>query len=275
MPEGDTVHKVARRLAFELEGQDLRSVHARRLDASPLAGARINAVISQGKYLSIVCDNGLTLRSHLGLYGAWHRYAPGEVWQRPPWQASVALTTDAGVFVCFNAREVEIHASDGWRHRDAQARLGPDLAHGRAPPADVLSRLQAFAGPATQLVDLLLDQRIAAGIGNVYKCEVLFLSSQSPLARGGDLPPEVLLALYDLASDLIRANLGRGPRVTRSPPDGRCGLWVYGRAGEPCLRCGTLIRYDRLGARPRATYWCPACQTLGRASAGAVPGAMV
>jgi endonuclease VIII len=261
LPEGDTVHKVARVLASDLLGQVLRGCQARRLDASCLIGARVASVVSEGKHLSIVCDNGLTLRSHLGLYGSWHRYAAGESWQRPAWQASLVLVTDARVLVCFNAKEVEIQASQGWRRRDAQGRLGPDLARGRALAAILSARMDALVGPETLLVDLLLDQRVAAGIGNVYKCEVLFLAGLAPLAQRGDLPADTLVGLYDLASDLLRANLGSGRRVTRRESDGRAGLWVYGRAGQPCLRCGGSVRRDRLGVNPRPTYWCSGCQT--------------
>ena len=280
MPEGDTVRQVAQCLAPELRGQVLRGVEARRLDMRRLVGARVVAVESKGKHLSIVCDNGLTLRSHLGLYGSWHGYAPGEPWQRPAWQASLVLVTDVRILVCFNAKEVEIHASQGWRHRDAQARLGPDLAAGRAQPQTLLARMEAFAGPETWLADLLLDQRIAAGIGNVYKCETLFLARLSPVVRRADLPAEALIGLYHLASDLIRANLGGGPRVTRWGPGGRPGLWVYRRAGEPCLRCGAPIRRDLLGLTPRSTYWCPACQgvalTVGAGpESGPISGRMV
>jgi endonuclease-8 len=115
LPEGDTVHKVARLLAADLSGQVLLGVRARRLDAAPLVGARVTAVVSDGKHLFIDCDNGLTLRSHLGLYGSWHRYGLDEAWQRPTWQASLVLVTEQRVLVCFNAKEVEILASRGWR----------------------------------------------------------------------------------------------------------------------------------------------------------------
>lgn len=260
LPEGDTVHKVARLLAKDLSGQILRRVQARRLDVRCLTGARVVAVASAGKHLSIDCDNGVTLRSHLGMYGSWHRYAPGERWQRPTWQASLVLATDAQILVCFNAKDVEILASQGWRRRDALDHIGPDLACTHASPATLLARLDALVAPETLLADLLLDQRIAAGIGNVYKCEVMFLAGLAPVLRRSDLPSEALVGLYDLASDLIRGNLGVGPRITRQTSDGRTGLWVYRRAGQPCLRCGDQVRCDRLGVKPRLTYWCPGCQ---------------
>jgi endonuclease-8 len=126
LPEGDTVAQVARLLRPHLVGQTLTAVQARRLDTGHLVGARVTACESTGKYLNIACDQALTLRSHLGLHGGWHGYAPGEAWQRPAWQASLVLATEARVLVCFNARSVEILATQGWRQRDARLRLGPD-----------------------------------------------------------------------------------------------------------------------------------------------------
>ena len=121
--------------------------------------------------------------------------------------------------------------------------------------------MRARALPADSLmVDVLLDQRVAAGIGNAYKSELLFLGRISPAALLGDLDDPTLLALYARAAQLIRANLGGGPRTTRPAHAGGARLWVYGRRDEPCLVCGTRIRITRHGRGQRSTYWCPACQ---------------
>jgi endonuclease-8 len=125
--------------------------------------------------------------------------------------------------------------------------------------------------PSTLLVDLLLDQRIAAGIGNVYKCEVLFLEGCAARQTLAETEPGRLGALYRRAAALLQENLGGGPRATRPNHDGRGHLWVYGRAGRPCLRCGTAIARDRIGAAPRTTYWCPTCQPRQRVRTGALP----
>jgi endonuclease-8 len=110
------------------------------------------------------------------------------------------------------------------------------------------------------LVDLLLDQRIAAGIGNVYKSELMFLAGCAPNWTLSEANDDMLLALYAQAATLLKANLGGGPRTTRRNDDGHGHLWVYGRAGQPCLRCGASIRRGLLGCRPRSTYWCDGCQ---------------
>jgi endonuclease-8 len=264
LPEGDTIHKLAAALRSSLTGQVVRGLDLKRSDARALVGRRICGVSSHGKHLFLELDNGLVLRSHLGMYGSWHRYLPTEPWKKPVWQASIVLRTDQGVFVCFNAKEVEILAGGGFRRQDEERRLGPDLIRER-PEADVLvGRARAFLGPDVPLVDLLLDQRVAAGIGNVYKSEVLFLERQPPLARLGGTPSSAIGALFRTAAELLRQNLQGGPRVTRPTDDGRGSLWVYGRAGLPCLRCGAGIRRGSMGANPRVTYWCPSCQDLSR-----------
>jgi endonuclease VIII len=139
-------------------------------------------------------------------------------------------------------------------------RLGPDLTREDPSPGELWVRAHSLLDAETPVVDLLLDQRVASGIGNVYKSEVLFLAGCSPLRCLADLGREDLSALYAIASHWLRRNLGGGPRIIRQEEDGRGPLWVYGRAGLPCLRCGRGIRRQQLGRNPRSTYWCPACQ---------------
>lgn len=260
MPEGDTVHKLAAALRIRLCGHITRGLKLKRLDASALVGCKVSNVSSHGKHLFLEFENGLVLRSHLGMYGAWHQYPPTEAWRKPVWQASIVLETDQRVFVCFNAKEVEILPAQGYRLVDARRRLGPDLIQERLAPDVLVGRARALLGPEVPLVDLLLDQRVAAGIGNVYKSEVLFLEGQPPLAPLAATPSPVIVALFRTAAELLRRNLQGGPRVTRPRDDGRGRLWVYGRAALPCLRCGAEIQRRTMGANRRVTYWCPDCQ---------------
>jgi endonuclease VIII len=262
LPEGDTVHKLAAALRIRLCGRITRRLELKRLDASALVGRKVSDVSSHGKHLFLELDNGLVLRSHLGMYGAWHQYLPTEAWRKPVWQASIVLEVDQRVFVCFNAKEVEILPAQGYRLLDASRRLGPDLIQDHLAPDVLVGRARALLGPDAPLVDLLLDQRVAAGIGNVYKSEVLFLERQPPLAPLAATPSPAIIALFRTAAELLRRNLQGGPRVTRPPDDGRGRLWVYGRAALPCLRCGAEIQRGTMGANRRITYWCPACQEL-------------
>lgn len=260
MPEGDTIHKLAAALSALLRGATVRRARLRRLSAESLAGLQVHSVESHGKHLYIGLEKGLVLRSHLGLYGSWHSYAPGEAWRKPIRQASVVIDIGTRVLVCFNAKEVELLEEGGWRLADGRRRLGPDLTRPTPDGRLLVARARQLLAPTTPLVDVLLDQRVASGIGNVYKCEVLFLAGRPPLQRLGEIRDQDLAELYRLAAELLGRNLRGGPRVTRFMDDGRGPLWVYGRADEPCLRCAAAVRREALGENPRSTYWCPTCQ---------------
>lgn len=265
MPEGDTVHKIARYLRPRLLGARVAEVRVGFRDTQMLAGHRIAGVQAHGKHLLLEFEHDWVLRSHLGLHGTWHRYAHEERWKKPERQASIVLTTDEEVLVCFNAKEVEISRSRGLAAHALAARLGPDLLAPRFDPAEAVARARERQAPVSPLVDVLLDQRIACGIGNVYKCELLFLAGRDPLTQLGAIDDAALGAIYAEARALLQRNLGGGPRRTRFD-DAGAPLWVYGRRGEPCLRCGTPIQYTRMGSDMRSTYWCPRCQPKARAT---------
>lgn len=257
MPEGDTVHKLARFMAPRLEGHTVVSVqlNGRPLDGVPL---RVDSVRSAGKYLLVTFDDGCCLRTHLGMHGSWHRYDRGEVRRSVRGRVSVELKTAREEYVCFNAKEVALSPrQDGqgrFAVRDVEFDLlGPDLDF-----AEVVRRARVLLPGATPLVDVLLAQRVASGIGNVYKSELLFLERLAPaqtLARTNDA---ALMSLYRRGRALLQANLGSGPRTTRREQGSR--LWVYRRAGEPCLSCEGTVAVVRWGRHLRSTYWCPACQ---------------
>jgi endonuclease-8 len=270
MPEGDTIHKFATALQPELQGRVFGRARLKRLDGSCLEGRTINGVSSRGKHLFIELDNGLVLRSHLGMYGAWHRYRPAEPWRKPAWQASMVLQVEEQLFVCFNAKEVEILRAGGYRLADARQRLGPDLIRDHPDAAVLERRARELLEPELSVVDLLIDQRLAVGIGNVYKSDVLFLARRSPFDQLEGLSESPLWGLYRRAQELLLQNLGGGHRITRPPGDGRGNLWVYGRGGTRCLRCAAMIERAQLGRIPRVTYWCPRCQA--REGALEVPG---
>jgi endonuclease-8 len=278
MPEGDTIHKIAAAMRPALLEQ---RVHKARLRLWPAgtyrrggpaasadataAGTRIEGqvvreVFARGKHLFVAFDEGLLLRSHLGMYGSWHRYRPAESWRKPEWQASIALWTCNHVFVCFNAKEVELIHEPSIRHANFSNRLGPDLLAEDLDLELVVDRARQLVEAETPLADLLLDQRVACGVGNVYKSEVLFMEGRDPLLTVGVVPDGAIRGLYQRACSLLLRNLGGGRRVTRFSNDGQGRLWVYARQGAPCFRCGAEIRCGSLGRDRRSTYWCPACQ---------------
>jgi len=260
MPEGDTVHKLARYLRPALVGRTLRAGEVRGRPDVALAGRRVREVFARGKHLFCELDGDLVLRSHLGLHGSWHRYAVGEPWRVPERQASLVLATERDVYVCFHAKQVELLDARRGARDGRFADLGPDLVLGVPDAALVDRRVAAFADPDAPVVDVLLDQRVASGIGNVYKSEVLFLEGVHPLTRLRALGTEGLLRLYATAHRLLGRNLTGGPRVTRGRRDGAGDLWVYGRRGCPCFECGAPIEARRTGRGNRSTSWCPRCQ---------------
>jgi endonuclease-8 len=258
VPEGDTLFKVAAYLEPRLRGRRLTSSHA----GSPpvdLSECRIDEVRALGKHLLIAFDDGRVLRSHLGMWGSWHWYPPGARWRKPARQARIVLNTGDAVFVCFNPREVEILGAGSLGRRVLSARLGPDLLAGERPLDTIVGRARTLAAVDAIIADVLLDQRIACGIGNVFKSEVLFLERTAPALLLSRVCDERLTMLYSTARDLLKRNAGPGPRVTRPRTGEGARHWVYGRRSQPCFRCGAPIRYARMGRYHRSTYWCPGC----------------
>lgn len=264
MPEGDTIHRLAAYLAPRLEGRVLEGGRLADDPTVDLAGRQVERVEARGKHLLVQLDGGETLRSHLGMDGSWHEYAVGERWRLSEALASAVLVAGGRVFVNFQAEEIELLVRGGARERRLERRLGPDLAADAEVDLEALPRrARALLPPHAPAVDLLLDQRVAAGLGNVYKSEVLFLEGVSPTTTLAELDDGTLVRLFATGRRLLRANLVPGPRTTRGELAGTGALWVYGRGGRECLRCGEEVRTARLGRGRRSTCWCPACQAPG------------
>lgn len=261
MPEGDTLYRIAGRLRPALIDQPLVSFHAPRLmGPHPSPGAAVASVEARGKYLVIGFDDGIELQVHLRMRGSWHLVRAGAPWSRPRHQARVVIEVPGWVAVCFNAPVVRsTRGPAGGPHH-----LGPDLCRDGADLAAAARRMGTIPQPHTAVADVLLDQRVAAGIGNVFKSEVLWACRSDPFQVVGRLDADARATLVDTAARLLRANRDTaGPRRTVAS-----GLAVYGRAGGACLRCGTTIRMRRHGPQARSTYWCPSCQSGGAAPPG-------
>lgn len=252
MPEGDTIHRVAARLAPAITGKPLRRLEiARYAGPLPVPGTLVDGVRVHGKHLLIDFADGATLRVHLRMTGSWHLYRPNEAWGRRAGAARVVLEVDDWVAVCFSAPDVEVVPTAS----ATPGHLGPDLLGGDLDIDQVLGRFGSIVEPDTPIGVALLDQRVAAGIGNVYKCELCHLAGLHPHTRATDVDEQTRRRLYAEARRLLAANLGHGER--RTVPE---GLAVYGRAGRDCRRCGTTIVRAITPADGRVTYWCPGCQ---------------
>jgi endonuclease-8 len=256
VPEGDTIFRAAAVLRRALAGEPLVAFDAPRLrvDAFP-EGTTVTGVEARGKHLLIGFDDGRVLHTHMRMSGSWHVYAPEQRWRRSAGQMRVAVSVPRAVAVCFNAPVVELLRERDLDHDPGLASLGPDLCSLHADLDEVMSRLEQVP-PLTQIGVVLLDQRVASGIGNVYKSEVLFARRVDPFAPLSSLGVPERRAVYATAGVLLRSNLDGGRRVTAPG-----GLAVYGKRGRPCPRCGTAIASRRQGEAARTTYWCPSCQS--------------
>lgn len=254
MPEGDTIWRTAAALRQHIGGKVVSD--ARPEAVARLKGRRVESVEPNGKHLVMQFEGGVALHSHMRMTGAWHLYRPGERWRQPAWRATAVLSFDDVVAVCFAAPVMELV-------RDAAApiaHLGPDIL---VEPFDLDTVIRrARQSEAATLGELLLDQRVCAGIGNIYKCEALWALRLDAWMPPAELDDGRLRLVYLTARDLMRRNLvTRGK--SRDPdewPISRQRHAVHGRGGRPCPRCGTPIRIRAQGQQARLTYFCPRCQ---------------
>lgn len=262
MPEGDTVHRIARILGAELPGRTLDGLELRDLGPiGELAGRRIEAVEAAGKHMLMHLEGDWTLRVHLGMHGRWRRQHVREARPREP---TAVITTGETAYVCDRAYRAELLRTRSLRAHARLARLGPDLLHDPPLIEDCVRRACGSAHADREIGDLLLDQRVASGIGNVYKSEVLFERRIHPRTRVGDLDEDALRSLFEEAARLLRLNLlTRGRTVTpirRRARPAATRLWVYGRDGRPCFDCGAPIERFLQGDTGRSTFFCGRCQ---------------
>jgi endonuclease-8 len=267
MPEGDTLARTADGLRPHLLGRTITAARARSgAQVGRLVGARVDAVEALGKNLLMRFSNGLELRTHLHMHGTWHRYRPGEPWRRPAGRAVLVMEVEGAVAVCFDAPVVVLFEARAEGIHPALARLGPDLLGAAFDATEAVRRFREPNRAEVTIGEALMDQRIVAGIGNIYRSEALFAERVDPFRLVASVDEATLERLVTTARRMLRAGAGREAATDRAATGrgratGGGPAWVYGRAGRPCRRCGTLVRSRRLGSDlPRAVYWCPACQ---------------
>jgi endonuclease-8 len=271
MPEGDTLARIAIALRPYLAGRVVTAARARLPgpQVSRIVGQKIDAVDAAGKNLLIKFDGGLELRTHLGLHGSWHRYRPGETWRWPPSRAALVIEVPGAIAVCFDAPVVELFERRAEVVHPTISMLGPDLVDASYDQAEAVRRLRDPSRAETAIGEAVLDQRAVAGIGNVFKSEILFIEKVDPFALVGTLDEPTIERILTTAREHLRANArpeaAAGRTTTVDLKTGKrlapSRLWVYDRAGRPCHRCGTIIQVANQGSElPRTTYWCPSCQ---------------
>jgi endonuclease-8 len=249
MPEGDTVFRTAEKLRTALVGKELTRCDVRvpRYAAVDLAGQTVGEVLSRGKHLFIRVG-AASIHSHLKMDGAW---VIGRV-RAPAHKIRIVLQTadSRASGVDLGVLEILDRATD----MDAVAHLGPDLLGDDWSAEAAAANL--MADPQRPFAEALLDQRVMAGVGNVYANELCFVFGLRPGTAVGSVADPLRVARR--AQQMLWANRLRVNRTTTGNTRPGQDVWVYGRAGLPCRRCGTLIDTDATG--DRVTYWCPACQ---------------
>jgi endonuclease VIII len=262
--EGDTVFATAARMQEALAGRVLTRTDLRvpRFATADLTGHVVSEVASRGKHLFVRTDRGVSVHSHLGMDGAWRLYEPGERWRGRAFEVRGVLATDQRVAVGHRLRRLEVIRTSA--EPQLLSHLGPDVLGRDWDAAEATRRLTAT--PEREVGEALIDQTVMAGPGNVYRSEVCFLAGVDPRTPVGALPDPN--RLVDLTKSLMDRNRSGRRRATTDDPRPGHDLWVYGRGGRSCRRCGTAIRSflasetERSGDLRRITFACPRCQPL-------------
>ncbi len=277
MPEGDTIFRTARSLGRALSGKPVtvfRSTYpllTRFNDDTPIAGQFVESVEARGKWLLIHFSGGATLATHMLMSGSWHIYRHGERWQQPRFNLRIAIENSDFVAVGFKVPVAEMHTAQSLARDQRIPRPGTDVLRRDFNADEAVSRIAAHG--REEIGDVLLHQDVLAGVGNVFKSEVCFVTGINPFCKVAALKREQLQAVVAAAQKLVGANVlvdsgdtivtygGRHRRTTHETDPG-ASLWVYGRSGEPCRSCGERVRRRIQGPDARVTFWCQRCQPM-------------
>jgi len=265
MPEGDTIFRAARALQKAMGGKVITAFRSEfpkvnRIDEDePFKGREMTLVQARGKHLLMHLSGGLILRTHMRMAGSWHIYRHGEKWQRSQFRERICIENADFLAVAFDVNEAEL-IKEEVIERSIVSKLGPDLLGEAFDEAEVLGLMRKQ--PDAPICDVVLDQRVMAGAGNVYKSELLFLAKVHPLTAVRDIIDAKLQEIIASSREHLVNNVthASGARITTGRADPNARTWVYGRAAEPCRECGAPIASASVGRHVRRTYWCPRCQ---------------
>ncbi|HEX4486002.1 MAG TPA: DNA-formamidopyrimidine glycosylase family protein [Terriglobales bacterium] len=276
MPEGDTIFRAARTLNRALAGQTVTEFESvlpklSRVDFdSGIVGRTVDEVTAHGKWISINFSGGLTLLTHMLMSGSWHIYRPGERWQRREIDMRIVVKTEKIWAVAFNVPIAEFHTADTLRRRPGFNSLGQDVLAEEFDPQQSMAALRSRGD--VEVGAALLMQSVMAGLGNVFKSEVCFACEVNPFRLVKDLSIEEISCLVTTSRKFLLANVSEnsgdeivtytGMRRTTGRANREERLWVYGRRGEPCRKCGTLVESKKQNPDARTTFWCPQCQPV-------------
>lgn len=274
MPEGDTIFRIARTLNRALAGQQVvafESVYAplaRVNDDSPLVDRIVERIEPHGKWLLIYFSGDLILATHMRMKGRWHLYRVGERWQMGHQHMRIRIQTKDFEAVAFDVSVAHFYTGESLAKQSDIPGLGPDVLGESFAVDEAVTRIRAHS--QEEIADVLLNQRVIAGVGNIYKSEICFACGVNPFRLVKELSNRELDCLVEKARKLMGANVAEsarggiqsysGPRRTTGSLEPGARLWVYRRVGRPCRRCGATIMMRKQGAHARSTYWCPECQ---------------
>jgi endonuclease-8 len=278
MPEGDTIYRSARALQRALGGKVCTGFEtglaplARVNDDAPIAGRTIEKVEAHGKWLLVYFSGDVILVTHMLMSGSWHLYRTGEKWWMGKDRMRVVLRTDDWQAVAFNVPVAEFHTARSLARQTQIPKLGVDVLGDAYTVETGVARLKAYGAehPEAEITVVLLNQRVLAGLGNVYKSEVAFAAGVNPFRAMSTLTERELETMAEVAAKWMKVNVldGAGDGIVtyfgnrrttgNSNRDDR--LWVYGRQGQECRRCGGTVAMRKQGEQARSTYWCPGCQ---------------
>jgi len=240
-------------------------------DDTPITGQTVESVESRGKWLLIHFSGGATLATHMLMNGSWHLYPRGERWRRPARDMRIVLENRDYEAVAFSVPVARIYTAQALAREKRIPPSGSDVLNETFDPVAAFSRVRNCANE--EIGDVLLHQYVLAGVGNVFKSEVCFVERVNPFCLVAALTDEQIAALIGTARRLVAANVledsgnqivtygGQKRRTTHSAKS-QDSLWVYGRSGELCRRCGGPIRHRLQGRDARVTFWCPVCQPM-------------
>ncbi len=294
MPEGDTIYRAARALQKAIGGKPVTAFEANVATLASVAddkgiiGRTVEKVEARGKWCLIHFSGDLILVTHMLMSGSWHIYRVGEKWFSPRRSMRCSITTGDFIAVAFNVPVTEFHTERSLARYSQVPKLGVDiLSDGYSTEAGIAAlRNYATQNPDAETGVTLLNQRVMAGLGNVYKSEVPFAAGVNPFRHLSTLTERELEVMAEVSGRYMRANINDGSdsnntdgivtysgnrRTTHSMNAGD-RLWVYGRQGQECRRCGALVMMRKQGEQARSTYWCPGCQPWIASAAQAASG---
>jgi endonuclease VIII len=282
MPEGDTIYRAARALQRAIGGKVVTGFEtglaklARVNDDAPLVGRVVEKVESRGKWLLIYFSGDLILVTHMLMSGSWHLYRVGERWQMARGKMRVVIKAADWEAVAFNVPIAEFYTARSLERSSQVPKLGPDILSDEFTVEGGVARLADYGreNPDAEVGVVLMNQRVMAGLGNVYKSEVAFAAGVNPFRAMRTITEREMERMVEFAQRYMKANVvdGKGEgivtyagnRRTTHAMDKEKRLWVYRRQGQECRRCGSAVMMRKQGVQARSTYWCPECQPESR-----------